>query len=130
MQIWLDGNSTIAIEQLEQGLELIPLLKQQYSEPLITKMESDLHKNLGWAYSQKIQYSDAFIHLKTAIEVNPKNAPAHCLLAQVLEESPQKRLSLQSVRKNCLNIYSTQNPETITWKSLVRQRLKAEGEIQ
>ncbi|MCG5060120.1 MAG: protein kinase [Limnoraphis sp. WC205] len=130
LQIWLDGNSTIAIEQLEQGLELIPLLKQQYSEPLITKMESDLHKNLGWAYSQKIQYSDAFIHLKTAIEVNPKNAPAHCLLAQVLEEIPQKRLSLQSVRKNCLNIYSSQNPETITWKSLVRQRLKAEGEIQ
>ncbi|WP_413165518.1 protein kinase domain-containing protein [Capilliphycus salinus ALCB114379] len=129
LQIWLDGNSTIAIEQLQQGLQLIPTLKQQYPEPFTFKMESDLYKNLGWAYAQQTEYSDALVYLQTAIEINSENAPAHCLLAQVLEEIPQKKLTLQKVRKNCLNIDSIQNPETITWKSLVRQRLKAEGEI-
>ena len=37
-------------------------------------IESNLHKNLGWAYFQKLNYFQAESHLKTAIHLKPENA--------------------------------------------------------
>ncbi len=128
LQIWLDGNSKIAIHNLSIGLQLMSDLRQQYPANFTQIMESDLHKNLGWAYFQKLNYSDAQSHLEQAIDLDPENASAQCLLAQVLEEIPKNVANLQQVRQNCINIQSTQNPETNTWKNLVRQRLQAEGD--
>ncbi|NER05710.1 MAG: serine/threonine protein kinase, partial [Okeania sp. SIO3C4] len=91
-------------------------------------VESNLHKNLGWAYFQRLNYSQAQSHLKKAIKLNYENAPAQCLLAQLLEKVPTDVDSLKKVRQNCINIKSTKNPETNTWKNLVRQRLQMEGE--
>lgn len=128
LQIWLDGNSKIAIQNLSIGLQLMSDLQQQYPANFTQIMESDLHKNLGWAYFQKLNYSDAQSHLEQAIDLYPENASAQCLLAQVLEEIPKNVARLQQVRQNCINIQSTQNPETNTWKNLVRQRLQAIGD--
>ncbi len=126
LQIWLDGNSKIAIKNLTLGLQLMSELQQKYPGNLTQGIESNLHKNLGWAYFQKLNYSQAQSHLKTAIQLNPENAPAQCLLAQVFEEVPTNRDKLKKARQNCIEIESTQNPETNTWKNLVRQRLQTE----
>ncbi len=128
LQIWLDGNSKTAIKNLSLGLQLMSELQQKYPGNLTQGIESNLHKNLGWAYFQKLNYSQAQSHLKTAIQLNPENAAAQCLLAQVLEQVPTDIDSLKKVRQNCINIKSTQNPETNTWKNLVRQRLQKEGD--
>ena len=103
-------------------------IQHKYPSNLTQVIESNLHKNLGWAYFQKLNYFQAESHLKTAIQLNPKNASAQCLLAQVLEQVPTDRDNLKKARHNCINIKSTQNPETNTWKNLVRQSLQTEKE--
>ncbi|NEP80155.1 MAG: protein kinase [Okeania sp. SIO3B3] len=128
LQIWLDGNSEIAIHNLSLGLQLMSEVRQKYPFDLTKRVESNLHKNLGWAYFQRLNYSQAQSHLKKAIKLNYENAPAQCLLAQLLEKVPTDVDSLKKVRQNCINIKSTKNPETNTWKNLVRQRLQMEGE--
>ncbi|NEO52379.1 MAG: protein kinase [Okeania sp. SIO3B5] len=128
LQIWLDGNSEIAINNLNLGLQLMSEIRQTYPFDFTKRVESNLHKNLGWAYFQKLNYSQAQSHLKKAIKLNYENAPAQCLLAQLLEKVPTDVDSLTKVRQNCINIKSTQNPETNTWKNLVRQSLQTEGE--
>ncbi|NEQ39347.1 MAG: protein kinase [Okeania sp. SIO3I5] len=125
LQIWLDGNSQIAIKNLTLGLQIMSEIQQKYPGNLTQGIESNLHKNLGWAYFQKLNYSQAKSHLKKAIKLNYENAPAQCLLAQVLEQIPTDIDSLKKVRQNCIDIKSTQNPETNTWKNLVRQRLQS-----
>ena len=130
LQIWLDGNSKIAIKNLTIGLQLMSEIQHKYPSNLtqVQVIESNLHKNLGWAYFQKLNYFQAESHLKTAIQLNPKNASAQCLLAQVLEQVPTDRDNLKKARHNCISIKSTQNPETNTWKNLVRQSLQTEKE--
>ena len=127
LQIWLDGNSEIAIHNLSVGLQFMSELRQKYPSDLTQRIESNLHKNLGWAYFQTLNYSQAQSHLKKAIKLNYENAPAQCLLAQVLEQVPTDRDNLKKARQNCIDIKSTQNPETNTWKNLIRQRLQTEG---
>ncbi|MEL7035317.1 MAG: protein kinase [Cyanobacteria bacterium J06592_8] len=128
LQIWLDGNTKTAIQNLNIGLQLMSKLEPEYPANFTRIVESDLHKNLGWAYFQNLNYPQAQSHLETAITLDPDNAPAQCLLAQVLEEISTTADKLRKIRQNCINIPSTQNPETNTWKNLVRQRLQAEGD--
>ncbi|NER03961.1 MAG: protein kinase, partial [Okeania sp. SIO3C4] len=84
LQIWLDGNSEIAIHNLSLGLQLMSEIHQKYPFNFTKRVESNLHKNLGWAYFQRLNYSQAQSHLKKAIKLNYENAPAQCLLAQLL----------------------------------------------
>lgn len=128
LQIWLDGNSENAINNLSIGLQIMSEIKQEYQSNLTQGMASNLYKNLGWAYLQKLNYSQAKSYLKKSIELNPENAPAQCLLAQVLEEFTTDIDSLNKVRQNCINIKSTQNPETNTWKNQLRQHLQIQGD--
>ncbi len=128
LQIWLEGDSQIALKNLNQGLTILPHLQQNYPAIVTQKIESDLHKNLGWAYLQHLNYNSAKHHLEQAIHLDSENVSAHCLFAQVLEKIPTNIENLQQARQNCINISSTQNPETNTWKNLVRQRLQAEGD--
>ncbi|MEB3340967.1 serine/threonine-protein kinase [Okeania sp.] len=126
LQIWLDGDSEIAIKNLTLGLQVISEIRQKYPDNFTQRIESNLHKNLGWAYFQKLNYFQAKYHLETAVKLNFENAPAQCLLAQVLEEVPTDKDNLNQARQNCIDIQSTQNPETNTWKNLIRQSLKRE----
>ncbi len=107
------SDNEAAIQLLERGL---PLTKDK-------SLKSDLHKNQGWAYFLETRYTSAKLHLEKAIELNPENAPAHCLLAQVLE-AEGKTQGARAEWKKCQNgDRNDQRPEVREWRDFARRRL-------
>ncbi|MEB3827109.1 serine/threonine-protein kinase [Phormidium sp. CCY1219] len=118
-RLWIfrDGNYDKAIAKLQYGLE-----RANHAPNLKPVAWSDLHKNLGWAYYEQKRYRESEKHLRQAIEYDPKNAPAYCLLAQVLEAQDNRTLALE-YWKQCQALEAPYNPEIQYWKKMARDRL-------
>jgi Flp pilus assembly protein TadD len=107
------SDNEAAIKLLERGL---PLTKDE-------SLKSDLHKNIGWVYVRETGYASAKLHLEKAIELNPESAPAHCLLAQVLEAEGNTQ-GAGAEWKKCQNADpKDQRPEVHEWRDLASRRL-------
>lgn len=81
----------------------------------------EMHKNLGWARLGQERYPEARSHLQTAIELKPEQAPAYCLLAQVLEQDERLTEALPYWR-TCLQYADGRQPDEDAWIHLARQR--------
>jgi Flp pilus assembly protein TadD len=103
----------------------VPLLKKGL---LLTNQEAvkyDLHKNLGWARLGQARYDEATSELQAAIALAPEQAPAHCLLAQVLDS--WGNTSAATVEwETCLKLADPLRPDEDIWIGLARHRLVEE----
>ncbi|NES22969.1 MAG: protein kinase [Symploca sp. SIO3E6] len=113
----LQGDTAQAIALSFQGL-------QQTDNP---RVQSALHKNLGWGLWMETRDNEAEVHLRRAIELNEQRTDAYCLLAQVLESLGKKEEALVEW-ENCLHHNSKNRVEVLTWQTMARQRLKGVGE--
>jgi tetratricopeptide (TPR) repeat protein len=100
----------------------VPLLKQGLSAAGDNAVKYDLHKNLGWARLGQARYEEAIAELQSAINLAPDRAPAHCLLAQVLEARTDATDS-QAEWNLCLTYADASRPDEDQWIGLARQRL-------
>lgn len=113
----LDKKYSEAVSLLLKGLKLAEDDKTKY----------DMLKNLGWARLGQTRYAEAKGYLQDAIDLASERAPAHCLLAQVLEGQGAPKSSLVEW-ENCRKYASSFNPDEDAWIHLARQRLeKAKG---
>lgn len=112
----LTGNYAVAVSFLLSGLDLTQDDEVRY----------DMLKNLGWARLEQGRYAEAEAALSDAIDLRPDRAPAHCLLARVLD-SPQPNDEALPEWEACLQTASSRNPDEDIWIALARERL-AEGE--
>ncbi len=78
------------------------------------------HKNLGWARFQQNWYAAAKTELRAAIAIHPRQADAHCLLAQVLS-SKKNPSAAQSEWRLCLASADSRLPEHDRWIQLGQQ---------
>ena len=88
-----------------------------------TEIEYAIHKNLGWVRLKQKRYEQAEAELRFAIDLNPKEASAHCLLAQTLEIQNYKEKALIQW-ENCLKYASIDNLDEDEWIGIAQQRLK------
>ncbi len=102
----------------------VPLLKQGLLVTNDTAVKYDLHKNLGWARLEQTRYEEAMAELRAAIALAPNQAPAHCLLAQVLESQDNDS---KPEWEACLKFADSLRPDEDMWIGLARQRLGDEG---
>lgn len=102
----IDGDSAAAIEMIK------PILSRVED----TTVKASLHKNLGWAYFQLLQYEKAKKHLLLSLKLDSSRALTHCLLAKVQEAQGEKQGALASWQ-NCLKYDpDNQSPKTPDWK--------------
>lgn len=104
--------------------EAVPLLLQAQDQ---VKSEAEylrysILKNLGWARLGQERYDEAEVYLQEAIKVNDAMAPAHCLLAQVLEELEQPQDAI-AVWERCLSSARVADPDEDKWYGMARERL-------
>ena len=102
----------------------VPLLKQGLLLTNDDAVKYDLHKNLGWARLGQARYEEAIAELQAAIALAPNQAPAHCLLAQVLESQGNDAKPEWEI---CLRFADSSRPDEDMWIGLARQRLGDEG---
>ncbi len=102
----LKGSYDQALERLKAGLER--------ADEMLTK--SDVHKNLGWLYWLKKDYSQAEFHLRNAILLNDEKPDAYCLLAKVLSDMGDN-IGAENAAENCRIRYqpNPHKPEVETW---------------
>lgn len=112
----LDGNYSEAVSLLLLSLEKIEDDEIRYV----------VYKNLGWARLKQNRYSEASSFLQQAINLNPDQASANCLMAQVQEELNQTDKSIL-FWENCIRFASELNPDEDTWLGLARERLSPGG---
>jgi tetratricopeptide (TPR) repeat protein len=112
----LDENYTAAVPLLTKGLSITQDDAVKY----------DLHKNLGWARLGQARYEEAVVELRSAIALAPDQAPAHCLLAQVLENRGDEA-GAREEWEICLKLADPLRPDEDAWIGLARQRLGDEG---
>jgi tetratricopeptide (TPR) repeat protein len=105
----------------------VPLLKKGLSLTKDNEVRYDLHKNLGWARLEQGRYEEAIIELQAAVALSDNKAPAHCLLAQVLEKRGDEA-SAQKEWESCLKLADPLRPDEDTWIGMARQRLITGGE--
>ncbi len=97
----------------DQALDLLlPALER--ANEMLTK--SDIHKNLGWLYWLKKDYSQAEFHLRNAILLNDEKPDAYCLLAKVLSDIGDN-IGAENAAENCRIRYqpNPHKPEVETW---------------
>ncbi len=105
-----------ALKWLWQGLE----------RAKSAEVQSDLHKNIGWAYWRKGDAAKAEPHLEKAIELQQSNPAAHCLLAQV-KSSLGNTAGAVVGWENCLTVApGDRRPEVAEWREQARQQLEQE----
>ena len=112
----LSGKYDAAVSLLKIGL---PLVKNEDKLSLYSFL-----KNLGWARLELGQLEKAKVSLTEAIKLENEQAPAYCLLAQLLERQDMKEKALGEW-ENCLRFSSGQLPEEDKWIRIAQQRLKA-----
>jgi tetratricopeptide (TPR) repeat protein len=105
----------------------VPLLKKGLSLTKDNEVRYDLHKNLGWARLEQGRYEEAIIELQAAVVLSDDKAPAHCLLAQVLEKKGDQAGALTEW-EFCLKLADPLRPDEDTWIGMARQRLSTGGE--
>ncbi|MDJ0732837.1 MAG: protein kinase [Nostocaceae cyanobacterium] len=125
LQIWQNRNNQLAIELVSPYLEKDTAL-------ISPRNQSNLYKNIGWAYLQSGQLKTAEKYLKIAItkDVDNKKAAAYCLLAkvQVLQQINSSN-TLQTWQK-CRNYDDDSLPEVETWQLDAAQYLNSKGKSQ
>jgi len=104
----------------------VPLLKKGLLITNDDAVKYDLHKNLGWARLGQMRYDEALIELQAAIALAPDQAPAHCLLAQVLEGRGEGA-DVQVEWETCLKLADPLRPDEDLWIGMARQHLASEG---
>ncbi|NEO86914.1 MAG: tetratricopeptide repeat protein [Spirulina sp. SIO3F2] len=88
------------------------------------QLEYALYKNLGWARLQQNRLPEAQGALEIAIDLEPDEGDPHCLLAQVLDQSPETQADALSQWDLCLQYLGTDsNIYADEWKHLANQRL-------
>jgi len=110
----------------ENNFAAVPLLLTGLSLTQDDTVKYDLYKNLGWVRLDQARYAEAEIYLGQAIDLANERAPAHCLLAQVLESQDDTASALVEWN-NCLKYADGRNPDEDTWIGIARQRLATEG---
>ena len=85
-------------------------------------------RNLGWARLEQKRYNEAKNYLEQAIELSEQKAPAHCLLAQVLDKQSNQKEAI-SHWKTCIGFAKLGDPDEDPWIGLAQKRL-AEVEKQ
>lgn len=103
----------------------VPLLKRGLLLTNDNEVRYDLHKNLGWARLEQRRFDEGLVELQAAIAILPEQAPAHCLLAQVLEGRGDQVGALGEWEM-CLKFADSLRPDEDAWIGMARQRL-AEG---
>ncbi|TVP60090.1 MAG: tetratricopeptide repeat protein [Nodularia sp. (in: Bacteria)] len=94
-------------------------------------LKASLLKNLGWAYFQEGNYQQAQENLLQSLVLDQDYAPAHCLLAKVLEAEGDKEGALEFWKK-FLECYADETkykylPELTGWKTDAQQALNADN---
>jgi tetratricopeptide (TPR) repeat protein len=112
---------------VENYAAAVPLLKKGLSLTKDDAVRYDLHKNLGWARLEQGRYEEAIIELQAAVVLFDDKAPAHCLLAQVLEKKGDQAGALTEW-EFCLKLADPLRPDEDTWIGMARQRLAGTGE--
>jgi tetratricopeptide (TPR) repeat protein len=82
-----------------------------------------LMKNLGWARLGQGRYQEAKEQLQEAIQLIGDRAPAHCLLAQVLEVQKEP-VAAQKEWQSCLQFGRNDRSDEDRWMGIARQRLQ------
>ncbi len=113
--------SIVADKDYDAAIQwLLPGLERAKS----AEVQSDLHKNMGWAYLEKSDAAKAEPHLEKAIALKRESAPARCLLAQTRSQLGNKTGALVEW-KNCLTVDpSDRRPEVEAWREQARQQLE------
>jgi tetratricopeptide (TPR) repeat protein len=104
----------------------IPWLRKASLLNIGDEAKYDLHKNLGWALLEQERYDESILELQAAIDLSPNRAPAHCLLAQVLEKKDDEVGALKEW-ENCLKFADLSSPDEDIWINMARQRLVEKG---
>lgn len=112
----LQGKYDVAVSLLEIGL---PLAKNELEQTNYSFL-----KNLGWARLEQGYLEQAKVNLSEAIQLESSQAPAYCLLAQLLERQGMNKQALLEW-ENCLRFSYGQLPEEDRWMHTAQQRLKA-----
>lgn len=86
--------------------------------------EYSIAKNQGWAALEQQSYRLARRYLDTAIDLEPNEGAAHCLMAQLpdLEES---QFAIHA--EICIDNVRDTLPEEVQWKARVQDQLDARG---
>ena len=112
----LEENYSPAVTLLLKGLEVAQDDHVRY----------DMLKNLAWARVAQGRHAEALPYLTDALEVDQKiegeKAPAHCLLAQVLD-AQEKNAEALTEWENCLRLANQHNPDEDLWIGMARNRL-------
>jgi Tfp pilus assembly protein PilF len=82
-----------------------------------------LMKNLGWARLEQGRYQEAKKQLQEAIQLIGDRAPAHCLLAQVLEVQKEP-VAARKEWQSCLQFGRNDRSDEDQWMGIARQRLQ------
>ena len=123
----LKNKPVAAFSSLERGLSL--LNKNAVQDRADFQYEQyNLLKNLGWARLQQKYYFDADNWLRQALDLDPQRAPAHCLLAQVLEGQEQPSAA-RPEWESCLQYANSSDPDEAQWIGLAREKLLTKKKI-
>jgi tetratricopeptide (TPR) repeat protein len=130
-QIALKGELDVAYNNLarlyilegEYG-KAIPLLLEGLERATDDVARHDLYKNLGWARLGQERYEEALAALQQAIELDAEAAPAHCLLAQVLEALGDQPAAVDQAWESCLRYGDSSRPDEDRWLGLAAQHFK------
>jgi Tfp pilus assembly protein PilF len=106
----------------------IPWLLKGIDEAKDNTVKYTALKNLGWARLEQKRYAEAKSYLERAIELSSQKAPAHCLLAQVLDKQSNKKEAISHWR-TCLRWAKLSDSDEDPWIGLAQERL-AEVEKQ
>jgi tetratricopeptide (TPR) repeat protein len=115
---------------IEQGLDKIQKEKIYQKEK---EAYYALLKNYGWVRLKQKRYEDAEKKLRDAIDLAPDKAPAHCLLAQLLENQRAKKSALIEWG-NCLNLAKPKkqfgyqkvyDSDEDNWLGMAQKRIKS-----
>ncbi|NJN57088.1 MAG: tetratricopeptide repeat protein [Leptolyngbyaceae cyanobacterium SL_5_9] len=122
----LEGLNNLArLYILTEGYdEAVPLLLQARDQvsPEAEYLRYSILKNLGWARLGQERYDEAEVYLQEAVKIDDAMAPAHCLLAQVLEELDQSQAAI-AAWESCLSRARQTDPDEDKWYGMARERL-------
>lgn len=103
-----------AISLLQMGLQKAETRRDRYA----------MLKNLGWAQLELKQYGEADQNLRAAIALDPSQAAAHCLMAQVYEARAESS-NAAGAWEQCLQYADSNNPDEQIWMAHARSTLKS-----
>jgi Tfp pilus assembly protein PilF len=87
-----------------------------------------LYKNLGWLELKLGQFERAKVDLQRAIKIADDKAPAHCLLAMVIEELEKQTKSKEALVEweSCKEHNEAALPEDFIWLNIALERVDAQ----